>query len=119
LRTYRYVFYSLAVSSQYRIVLTRDYNWRRLVREVAERGDEPVLIIGVGARARRLLDRLAREMPGVMRSLHVSEDGEHEAFVNFHAADWLNVPKDGMYWISKTRGRPPVVNRWARPARRS
>jgi hypothetical protein len=50
-------------ASQYRIVLTRDYNWRRLVREVAERGDEPVLIIGVGARARRLLDRLVREMP--------------------------------------------------------
>ena len=102
----------------HRIQIARRTTWERLLSQIRERGDEPVLVVGVGERARRLLDRLARDMPGVIRSLHISEDREHEAFVNFHADDWPNVPRDGTFWLSKTRGQPPVVNR-LKPASQS
>lgn len=53
--------------------------WENLAARVAARGDQTFVVQGVGARARKLVTRLGRELPQVF----VSQRGrEHFAFVN-------------------------------------
>jgi len=49
----------------HRIVIGQSTTWASLSEEVARRQDEPLVITGAGAWARRLIERLAREVPDV------------------------------------------------------
>jgi hypothetical protein len=49
----------------HRIVIGKSTTWASLSREVTRRQDEPLVVTGAGAWARRLIERLAREIPNV------------------------------------------------------
>jgi hypothetical protein len=83
-----------------RIVITKRTTWPRLFAQIEERSGETLLITGTGARARRLEERLALEVPNVL--LGRSPDGlEYLAYVN----------PDGppLVWRHDERGKAPVV----------
>ena len=100
---------------QPRIVISRTTTYDRLLAQVRQRqGETPVcpcgfgrcfLIVGRGARAKRLIDRLAREAPDEMQVSSLL--GEHIAIVN---------PKDGpLAWGHDSPGKPPVVELASKP----
>lgn len=60
-------------SSQPRIVITRDYTWKRLVAEIEQGRGTNFIIVGLGARSRRLLDRVIREFPDAAVRLPISD----------------------------------------------
>lgn len=88
------------MQSQHRLQVTRRTTWNGLLAQIEERAGETFLIVGVGARARRLLDRLHRELPNVDRPW--SLDGrEHVAFIGDSMRD--------IAWGHDQPGKPPVV----------
>ncbi|HYZ13754.1 MAG TPA: hypothetical protein VFA08_09150 [Actinomycetota bacterium] len=86
--------------AQPRITLTPEYNLKRLRREIAGREDETILVVGTGEKHRKLLNRLAREMPNVLRGFD-ENTREHLAYINPDG--------DPLAWRHDEPGRAPVV----------
>lgn len=85
---------------QARILITRRTTYERLLEQVAEHSGEIVMIIGKGARPRRLLDRLHREVPNVDGPS--TQDG-HEWYAVLHDGSMTAVA-----WHRDEPGKPPV-----------
>jgi hypothetical protein len=86
--------------SQHRIVISRGTTYDRLLEQVAEYSGEICLIIGKGARSRRLLDRLHREVPSVIPG--ESPDGREHVGV-LHDGSLTAIA-----WHRDEPGKPPV-----------
>jgi hypothetical protein len=67
---------------------------------VTQHAGATFLVVGVGARARRLIDKLAREVPNVMQVPSSGE--EHVAMVNPYASGPLA-------WGHDSPGKAPVI----------
>jgi len=106
LRNYRRVVYPQAVSRQPRIVITPDYNRERLIREIAAQQGETFVIVGFGARARRLIERVIREFPYGTLRVPASDlnPRRHAVVVDPHS---LTSPLTSGH----EPGKPPVVER--------
>jgi hypothetical protein len=90
------------MSSQPRIVISRRTTYERLLEQVAEHSGEVTLIVGMGARARRLLDRLHSEVPNVDRPWRTSGGHEQVAFLDDGS---MNI----VTWGHDDPGKPPVA----------
>ena len=106
LPNYRRVVYPFAVSRQPRIVITPDYNRERLMREIAAQQGQTVVIVGVGARARRLIERVIRGFPyGTLRVPASDLNPRRNAVVvDLHSLT-------GPLTLGHEPGKPPVVER--------
>lgn len=62
-----------------RVIISKRTTWERLREQVAERDGTTFTIIGIGERARHLLERLRRETPNV--AIHRFNDKEYMAVV--------------------------------------
>jgi hypothetical protein len=85
-----------------RILISRTTTWERLMGEIAARPGENVIIVGLGARARRLEDRVLREVPEAHR-VPGFNPREHVVL--------LNRTDDGIAWGPGEAGKALVVER--------
>lgn len=76
-------------SRQPRILVSRRTTWERLTHEIASHDGSPVAVVGRGARARKLILRMFKELP---------PENELEIFTNDH--DWVAVvnPDGPLHW---------------------
>ena len=86
------------------IVITPDYNWKRLRREIDARPpDKSFVIVGLGARARHLIARVLSEFPEATRiPMHIPLNPREHAVL-------MKRDKRVLAWGHDKPGKPPIV----------